>query len=80
MVQFYGGKPVQALKTFISEVQSLEGVPVFDQVIRNSGALYATAPRDGVPVAVKSSAPPEIALELDALADEFILRADLKRT
>jgi len=79
MVQFYGGKPVQALESFISEVQSLDGVPVFDQVIRQNAGLFAAAPRDGIPVAVKSTAPAEIALELDKLADEFISRADLRR-
>jgi len=79
MIKFYGGRPVQAIRPFIDEVQRLENVPVFDQMIRQDLGLYAAAPRDGVPVAVKSSVPQDIALELDALAQEFITRADLKR-
>jgi chromosome partitioning protein len=79
VVQYYGGKPVQAHQTFIDEVKNNRelDILVFDQVVRQSPGLFATAPRDGIPVAVRSSAPSEIAQELDALADEFIIRADL---
>jgi chromosome partitioning protein len=79
MVKFYGGKPVQAIRPFIDEVQGLGDVPVFGQMIRQDLGLFATAPRDGVPVAVKTSVPQDLAMELDKLADEFITRADLKR-
>jgi len=79
MVQFHGGKPVQAIRPFIDEIHELDDVPVFERMIRQNAGLYAAAPRDGVPVSVKRGVPEDIALELDALAHEFIERADLPR-
>jgi hypothetical protein len=50
-------------------------------MIRQDLGLFAAAPRDGVPVAVKSSGvPADLALELDMLAQEFITRAELGRS
>jgi chromosome partitioning protein len=79
MVQLRADEPIKANRTFIEEVQALEGVPVFDCMIRLNTALFAMASRDGVPVSVKSSVPAHIALELDDLAQEFIEKAELKR-
>ena len=79
MIQVRSDEPIKASKTFIEEVQGLEGVPVFDGMIRLNTALFALASRDGVPVSVKSSVPAHIALELDDLAQEFIEKAELKR-
>ena len=71
-------QPTQAIRPFIAEIQQLPDVPVFDSIIRQSNALFATAPRDGVPVSVKTSVPADIAQELDNLATEFATKAGLK--
>jgi chromosome partitioning protein len=78
MVQLRMDEPVQAIRPFIGEVEQIKDLPVFTTRIRQNNGLFAAAPRDGVPVSVKTSAPPEIAKELDALADEFILRTGMK--
>ena len=49
MVTFYGKRPIAAARPFIAQTKSL-GVPVFDQVIRESKSLYADAPESGVPI------------------------------
>lgn len=79
MVNMRKGEPTRALSPFINEVKKLPNVEVFDAMVRYNAGLFASAPRDGVPVAVQSSVKAEVAEELDGLADEFIKLADLKR-
>jgi chromosome partitioning protein len=71
-------QPIQAVRPFIDEIRQLQGLPVFDTIIRQSAGLFASAPRDGVPVSVKTSVPADVALELDNLAQEFMKRTGLK--
>ncbi len=78
MVQLRMDEPIQAIRPFIGEVEAISDMPVFTTRIRQNNGLFAAAPRDGVPVSVKTSAPTEIAKELDALADEFIHRTGMK--
>jgi len=79
MVNMRKDEPVRALKSFIDEVKKLPDVEVFGSMVRYNAGLFASAPRDGVPVAVQSSVQGDIAEELDLLADEFVKRIDLKR-
>ena len=79
MVNMRKDQPIQALQSFIDEVKNVPKVEVFDSMVRYNASLFATAPRDGVPVAVKTAVKAEVADELDGLADEFIKRAELKR-
>ena len=71
-------QPTQSVRPFVEEIKQLADVPVFDTIIRQSTALFAAAPRDGVPVSVKTSVPPEVAKELDDLATEFIAKSGVK--
>ncbi len=70
--------PIQAVRPFLEEIKQLQGVPVFETIIRQSTALFAAAPRDGVPVSVATSVPADVAKELDDLAEEFTNNAGLK--
>jgi chromosome partitioning protein len=79
MVNVRGGQPIRAQQAFIDEVKRMPKIDVFDSIVRYNAGLFATAPRDGVPVAVNASVKTEVADELDGLADEFIKKADLKR-
>lgn len=79
MVNMRKDQPIQALQSFIGEVKNSQKVEVFDSMVRYNAGLFASAPRDGVPVAVNPSVKTEVAAELDGLADEFIKKADLKR-
>jgi chromosome partitioning protein len=77
MIQVRADDPIKAIQPYIDEVKKLDGVPVFDGMIRLNTALFAAAPRDGVPVSVKRSVPADIALELDDLAQKFVEKAEL---
>jgi chromosome partitioning protein len=78
MVPMRLDQPTQATRPFIEEIRQLPKVPVFDSMVRQSTGLFASAPRDGVPVSVKTGVPADIAKELDRLADEFVTRAGLR--
>jgi chromosome partitioning protein len=79
MVNMRSNEPISAMKSFINKARGSGTVEVFDSVVRYNGSLFASAPRDGVPVAVQSGIKTEVAKELDDLADEFVKRADIKR-
>lgn len=79
MVAVHKGEPTRAHRQFMDEVKNHSKVPVFESIVRHSAGLFASAPRDGVPVAVKSSVQSPVADELDSIADEFIKLTDLKR-
>jgi chromosome partitioning protein len=50
MVQEYGGGPMSALSTFISQVRRDSNLSVFDSYIKRNDTLFASAPQYGVPV------------------------------
>lgn len=76
MIQYRSNQPIQAIRSFIEEVEKLE-VTVFANMVRQNTSLFAVAPRDGVPVSVKNSVPADLAKELDDLATEFAEKAQL---
>lgn len=78
MVPMRLGEPIQAVRPFVEKLRQLEDIPVFDTIIRERNALFAAAPRHGVPVSVMTSLRDEVSRELDDLATEFAVKAGLK--
>src|SRR5215472_4632016 len=71
MMQFYGGRPIAALRPYIEETKRL-GVPVFDASMRENKTRFADAPQYGVPlVLMNNPSSAYIVRELEALVSEF---------
>jgi chromosome partitioning protein len=50
MIQEYGGVPISAQRTYISQVRENANLPVFSAYIKRNDTLFAGAPTYGVPV------------------------------
>ncbi len=71
MMQFYGGRPIAALRPYIEETKSL-GIPVFDASMRENKTHFADAPQYGIPlVLMNNPSSAYIVRELEALVSEF---------
>lgn len=76
MLQFYGGRPIAALRQYIEQTKQL-GVPVFDSYIRENKTLFGDAPQYGVPLVLNNKmSANQIVSELEALVSEFESRLE----
>jgi len=70
MVQFYGGKPISAIRPYISQTKKLN-IPVFKSYIRENKTLFADAPQYGVPVVLTDKYRTDIVDEINEFITEF---------
>ncbi len=74
MVQYYGGKPIAALRPYISQTAQL-GVPIFDGYMRENKTFFADAPQEGIPVVLSAAGgAQQIVTEMESLTTEFATR------
>ncbi|MEH0980903.1 ParA family protein [Micromonospora sp. CPCC 205556] len=77
MLQMYGGQPISALRPYIRQTKQL-GVAVFDSFIRENKTFFTDAPRNGIPVVLRSEPNfSQIVAELESLVSEFEGRVGL---
>ena len=77
MVQFRNQEPITVHRGYMSQIRSLEGVPVFDSYIRENKTAFGEAPETLLPVVVShytGSTYRNIVAELEATAREFCRR------
>ena len=70
MVQFYGGKPISAIRPYISQTKKLD-IPVFKSYFRENKTIFADAPQYGVPVVLSNNHRQDIVAEINEFIDEF---------
>ncbi|MGE8534831.1 MAG: ParA family protein [Chryseobacterium sp.] len=70
MVQFYGGKPIQALRQYISQTKKL-GIPIFKDYIRENKTIFSDAPESGMPVVLSNHHRADIVNEIQAFVTDF---------
>ena len=74
MIQEYGGQPMAAQKTYMSQVKQQSGLVVYDAYIKRNDSLFANAPENGVPVvlnAYSNGSHQSVVDGLEAVAQEF---------
>lgn len=79
MLNIYSGRPIQAQRTYISQV-SRAGYTVFDNFIRNNNTLFANSPEYGVPVALDGDVDGiylDIRGEIEEVVEELINKAGI---
>jgi chromosome partitioning protein len=70
MIQFAGDTPIIAVRNYVTQTEQY-AVPIFQQMIRESKTLFATAGERGVPAVLLGGGNPNVIGELKALATEF---------
>ena len=79
MVQFYSQEPIAAHRGYMNQTRALEGVPVFDNFIRENKTAFGEAPETLLPVVLKHYSSPtykNIVDELELATREFASRLD----
>lgn len=74
MIQEYGGGPMAAQRTYMSQVRQQSGLTVYDAYIKRNDSLFANAPENGVPVvlnAYSNGSHQSVVEGLEAVAAEF---------
>ncbi|WP_326551699.1 ParA family protein [Micromonospora sp. NBC_01813] len=73
MVQYTNHGPLLALRNFIGHPATIE-IPRFQQMIRDSKTVFATAGEQGLPAVLMPDANPNVQYELQQLASEFLAK------
>jgi chromosome partitioning protein len=73
MVQYASSGPIIATRNYIASPSALE-VPVFQQMIRESKTLFATAGEEGIPALLTPNVNPTVQYELEELTSEFLAK------
>ena len=79
MVQFRNQEPITAHRGYMNQVRALEGVPVFDNYIRENKTSFGEAPETLLPVVLKrytGQTYTNIVDELEQITDEFMTKLD----
>jgi chromosome partitioning protein len=77
MMQFYGNRPIAALRPYIEQTRQL-GVPVFNEYMRENKSLFADAPQEGVPLVLHNNpSSRKIVSEIESLVSEFLDRLEI---
>ncbi|WP_027343052.1 ParA family protein [Hamadaea tsunoensis] len=73
MVQYAGADLLVKLRQYIAQLKEIE-VPTFDAMLRESKAVFANSGDGGVPAALHSGLPANVAYDLYQLTSEFIAK------
>jgi chromosome partitioning protein len=73
MIQFSGDLPIIAARNYVTRTGEHD-LPVFDQMIRESKTMFATAGERGVPAVLWAHGNPNVLSELRQFASEFLVR------
>ena len=72
MVQYYGEKPISALRPFIAQTKQL-GFDVFEDTLRENKSLFADAAQYGVPVVIsKENSGINVIDGINGIVDELL--------
>ncbi len=72
MVQIYGGVPIAAQRSYITQTKHLK-LPVFGSTLRENKTLFASAPEEGVPIVLRGHASyRHVVSELEAFVNELV--------
>ncbi|HEX6872310.1 MAG TPA: AAA family ATPase [Micromonosporaceae bacterium] len=77
MIQFAGDLPIIAVRNYVTQTEQYE-VPVFQQMIRESKTLFATAGERGIPAVLLAGSNPHVLAELQELTTEFLTRIQVR--
>jgi chromosome partitioning protein len=78
MIQFVGELPIIAARNYVTQTAQYE-VPVFQQMIRESKTLFATAGERGIPAVLLAGSNPNVLSELQQLTTEFLAKIHVPR-
>ncbi len=76
MIQILSGEPISIQRQYIEQTRKLD-VPVFNSKFRDNKTMFADAPRDGMPVVLKSYSNKtysDIVTEIKEFVDEFNIK------
>lgn len=79
MIQLYGGSPIASQQQFITQTKRLS-IPTFDNYFRENKSIFASAPQDGIPVALQyysNGTHSAVVDEISSFVDEFEKRAGI---
>jgi len=79
MIQIRSGKPITALRPYISQTKKL-GISVFDEYIRENKTIFSDAPQYGVPVVLNNYSADtyaDVVSELEDFVTEFINKSGI---
>lgn len=79
MIQLYGGVPIASQQQYITQTKRL-AIPKFDNYFRENNSIFASAPQDGIPVALQNysnSTHSAVVDEINSFVDEFMIRAGI---
>lgn len=74
MIQEYGGGPMAAQRTYMSQVRGRSDLTVYSSYIKRNDSVFANAPENGVPVVLNyysSGSHQSVVQGLEAVAQEF---------
>ncbi len=77
MIQIYAGGPIRPQQQFITQTQHLS-IPTFENFFRENKSIFASAPQDGIPVALhaySNSTYSDIVNEVSVFVNEFQQKA-----
>lgn len=73
MIQYAGGDPIVAMRTFLNRPNQIE-VPVFNQTVRDNKTLFGTAGVKGIPAVLAKNGNENAQYDLRELASEFLAK------
>jgi chromosome partitioning protein len=79
MIQIYSGYPIASQQQFITQTRNLS-IPIFDNYFRENKSIFASAPQDGIPVALNSysnGTHSDVVDEITTFVDEFQTRTGI---
>ncbi|WP_282130552.1 ParA family protein [Pseudoalteromonas aliena] len=79
MIQIYAGGPIGSQQQFISQTRRLS-IPMFETYFRENKSIFASAPQDGIPVALQqysNGTHSDVVNEITAFVNEFVIKAGI---